>query len=81
MFNYISIEEFADSVIKNNKGQHNRKELIQDLTAVLEAKKNGASCMICGVPIWAASSAITGTNMCFTCTTGEVDDSDDYEIQ
>ena len=81
MFNYISIEEFADSVIENNKGQHDRKDLIQTLTDTLEAKRNGASCMICGAPIWAAGSAITGTNMCFTCTTGEADDSEDYEIE
>ena len=32
--------------------------------------------MICGAPIWAAGSAITGSNLCFTCTTGEADDSD-----
>ena len=37
--------------------------------------------MICGAPIWAAGSAITGTNMCFTCTTGEAADSEDYEIE
>ena len=47
----------------------------------LAAKKNGARCMICGAPIWAAGSAITGTNMCFTCTTGEADNSEDYEIE
>lgn len=35
---------------------------------------------ICGQPIWAAGSAITGTYMCFTCTTGEADGSGDYEI-
>ena len=43
--------------------------------------ESGARCMICGAPIWAAGSAITGTNMCFTCTTGEADDSEDYEIE
>ena len=37
--------------------------------------------MICGAPIWAAGSAITGTKMCFSCTTGEADDSEDYEIE
>ena len=30
---------------------------------------------------WAAGSAITGSNLCFTCTTGEANDSDDYEIE
>lgn len=37
--------------------------------------------MICGASIWAAGSAITGMNRCFTCTTGEADDSEDYEIE
>lgn len=67
--------------MKANKGQYKRANLIKALEETLEAKKKGAKCMICGQPIWAAGSAITGTYMCFTCTTGEADDSDDYEIQ
>ena len=81
MFSYISTEEFADNVMKNNKGQYKRKDLIEALATALEAKNNGATCIQCGAPIWAAGSGITGTYMCFTCTTGEADDSDDYEIQ
>lgn len=73
MFTYISIEEFADGVVKNNKDT-NRKELIASLREALAAKKSGA-------PIWAAGSGVTGTYLCFTCTTGEADDSDDYEIE
>jgi hypothetical protein len=80
MLTPISIEKFEDGVMKNNKG-YNRKELIQTLRETLEAKKKGAKCMICGAPIWAAGSAITGLNRCFTCTTGEADDSEDYEIK
>ncbi|MCX4371191.1 MAG: hypothetical protein OSJ58_05080 [Dysosmobacter sp.] len=80
MFVPISIEEFADSTMKNNKG-YNRKELIRTLEETLQAKKAGATCIICGAPIWAAGSAITGTYMCFTCTTGEADNSEDYEIE
>ena len=75
----ISIEKFADMVMKSNEG-YNRKELVEALQAALDARNYGAKCMICGQPIWAAGSAITGTNMCFTCTTGETDDSEDYEI-
>lgn len=75
----ISVEKFADMVMESNKG-YNRKELIESLQAALDAKNHGAKCIICGQPIWAAGSAITGTNMCFTCTTGEADDSEDYEI-
>ena len=76
----VSVEAFAQMVMKNNRGYH-REELIQTLQATLRDKENGAVCMICGAPIWAAGSAITGTYLCFTCTTGEADDSDDYEIE
>ena len=68
----ISVEKFADMVMKNNKGYH-KKELVKTLRETLAAKKNGARCMVCGAPIWAAGSAITGSNLCFTCTTGEAD--------
>ncbi len=80
MMQPISVEKFADMVMKNNKG-YQRKGLLQDLRGSLKAKQDGAKCMICGAPIWAAGSAITGTNRCFTCTTGEADDSEDYEIE
>lgn len=80
MLTPISIEKFADGVMKNNP-DYNRQELIQTLRETLDAKKNGVKCMICGTPIWAAGSAITGMNRCFTCTTREADDSEDYEIE
>jgi hypothetical protein len=76
----ISIEKFADMTAKANK-DINKKELIEDLKATLEAKKNGAKCMVCGSPIWAAGSSVTGSYMCFTCMTLESDDSEDYEIE
>lgn len=76
----ISIDKFADITVKSNKSMK-RNELIKSLQASLTAKKNGAKCCICGAPIWAAGSAITGSSMCFTCITHEADDSDDYEIQ
>lgn len=60
MFTYISIEEFADGVVKNNKDT-NRRELIASLREALAAKRSGARCMICGAPIWAAGSGVTGT--------------------
>lgn len=80
MFVPISVTEFADMVMENNK-DYNRKDLIRTLEDTLRAKRAGAKCMICGAPIWAAGSAITGSDMCFTCTTGEADDSEDYEIE
>lgn len=76
----ISIEVFASMVMKNNKG-YRKKELVKTLSDTLAAKKNGAKCMTCGAPIWAAGSAIIGSNLCFTCTTDEANDSDDYEME
>ena len=75
----IPIEEFAEMTVKTNKDM-NKSELIAALKHSLKAKNNGAKCIVCGSPIWAAGSAITGTNMCFSCTTLEADDSEDYEI-
>ena len=80
MMQPISIEEYAGMVLENNKG-YRKEDLLQALQQTLGAKKNGARCTICGAPIWAAGSAITGTNLCFTCATGEADDSEDYEIE
>ena len=80
MLNYVSIEEFADNVMENNPDM-DREELIEALRDTLADKHKGATCMVCGAPIWAAGSALTGSYLCFTCTTGEADDSDDYEIE
>ena len=75
----ISIEEFAEMTVKANQDM-NKSELITALKHSLEEKNNGAKRIVCGSPIWAAGSAITGTTMCFSCTTLEADDSEDYEI-
>ena len=75
----ISVKKFAEITAKGNK-DINKGELMTALNEALKRKNNGASCIICGRPIWAAGSAIVETDMCFTCITGEADDSDDYEI-
>ena len=75
----ISIEEFAEMTVKANLDM-NKSEFITSLKHSLKEKYNGAKCIVCGSPIWAAGSAITGTNMCFSCTTLEAYDSGDYEI-
>jgi RNA polymerase-binding transcription factor DksA len=75
----ILIEEFAKRTAQHNKDV-DEKALVKALKETLRAKKNGAKCCQCGQPIWAAGSAVTGVNMCFTCTTLESDDSEDYEV-
>ena len=79
MMTPISIEKFADLTVKNNPDT-NKSDLIESLREAVKRKNEGATCMICGQPIWAAGSAITGSYMCFSCTTGEADDSEDYEV-
>lgn len=79
MFAPISIDEFIKCHIKNNP-EENIKDLRCSLSQAAEAKKNGCTCMNCGQPIWAVGTAVVGWNGCFTCITGEADNSEDYEI-
>lgn len=65
----ISVEKFAEMTAKGN--HMNKSDFVKSLKAALEAKRKGVRCVICGQPIWAAGSGITGTYMCFTCTTGK----------
>ena len=74
----IPILEFTKSTAKNNPDT-DYDELVVALRAALKRKNNGAKCYQCSQPIWAAGSAIAGTDMCFTCIT-ESDDSEDYKV-
>lgn len=76
----VSIKEFAEKTIRANPNEYKKAELMASLKEALAAKQNGAKCPICGSPIWAAGSAVSGSYMCFSCMTGEADDSEDYEI-
>ena len=79
MFKPIDMESFVDITLKANKDLK-RNELEESLKEFVERKKNGAKCFCCGAPIWAIGSAMAGINMCFSCTTGDADNTDDYEI-
>lgn len=74
----ISLEEYVELHIKSNPDT-SREEITITLRGALEAYKEGAKCIVCGKPIWVIGSAF-GTNMCFTCITGEAIPEDDYEI-
>lgn len=76
----ITITEFVKQTIEANPDT-DAETLTVSCKEAFKAKHNGATCIICGASIWAAGSAITGTYMCFACMTGEMDDSEDYEIE
>ena len=76
----ITIEEFTKQFLKENKGI-NESELKANLAAAVKRKKSGAGCIQCDQPIWSVGSALAGTDMCFTCMTGETNHSDDLEIE
>lgn len=76
----ISIDKFVASYMKNNP-KEKRQDVIINLKSAVAAKHEGACCSQCGQPIWAIGTAIAGWNACFTCLTGEADDSEDYEIE
>jgi len=57
-----------------------RAKEIGDTRSLKELRKLAATdgqCEVCDAPIW----KFAGTGMCFTCTTGESDASDDYELR
>ena len=75
----ITVEEFAKKYVKGNRGEK-IEDVKSRLKAALREKLNGGKCHVCGSPIWAIGSALGGFEGCFTCITGESDDSEDYEI-
>jgi len=79
MFVPITIDDFVKSYIENNPEEKNNN-IREVLIETVADKKDGAKCNICKQPIWAIGSAIVGWNGCFTCITGEADESEDYEI-
>ena len=70
-FSMVSADEYFDLCESDPRtaGHHTRKELHEN------ARARG-SCENCGQPIW----RLVNNGMCFTCTTGESDASDDYEL-
>ncbi len=70
MFTYVTPKQYFDiQQASECKGMHTLKELIQ-------MSKNRGMCIVCGQPVWRLGDC----DMCFSCTTGEADNSDDYEL-
>ena len=78
MFTPITINDFIKN-FKKSSPKENAADIREALIRAVEAKKAGATCNICGQPIWAIGP-VTGTYRCFSCITGEADNSEDYEI-
>jgi hypothetical protein len=77
-FKPISIDKFTDLYQKNNPDT-DKDDLRKSLNHFKTLKLQGQKCG-CGNPIWIIGSAISGMG-CFTCITGETDNSNDYEIK
>ena len=77
-FTPISLEDYVELHLKSNPDT-SREEITTALRDALEAYKRGDKCLNCGNSIWVIGSAF-GSNMCFTCITGEAIPEDDYEI-
>ncbi len=73
----IKLEKYVELHLKANPGTK-RAELVARIEHALKAIKNGERCQ-CGQAIWVVGSAEAGL-ACFTCITGEVTPSEDYEI-
>jgi hypothetical protein len=73
----IALKDYVRKHLKGNPGSK-EAEVVKQLQSALAAYKAGKRCS-CGEPIWVIGSSQVG-HMCFTCTTGEADASDDYEI-
>jgi len=76
-FSPISFDDYVALHVEANRDE-NERDFRQRLKVAVDAKRAGQLCE-CGEPIWAIGSA-AAHYACFTCITGEVDPSDDYEI-
>lgn len=70
----ISLDEAVKKHVELNGGDP--AKIRAGFQAAIAKKKNGAKCLVCDQPVWAHG----GCGMCFSCTTGEADASDDYEF-
>ncbi|MEX1136838.1 MAG: hypothetical protein WEB89_08040 [Balneolales bacterium] len=77
-FRTISVDNFVE-MYKNNNPETDTENLKKSLKHFRALKLEGQKCD-CGNPIWAIGSAFSGQG-CFTCITGDKDNSNDYEIE
>jgi hypothetical protein len=70
----LALDEAIKKHIELNGGDE--ANVRAEMEKNIRMKKNGAKCCVCHQPIW----ALGGCDMCFSCTTGEADASEDYEF-
>lgn len=66
-FNYITCKEAAEKGLCGD---------IHDIKHYQKLARASGECEVCGQPVW----RFGGCGMCFPCTTGESDASNDYEL-
>ena len=79
MFTPIPKVDLAKKLHKENP-QIAVVEWIKKLSDAEDLKNRLAKCQ-CGAPIWIVGTALLGSPMCFTCITGNVDSTDDFELE
>lgn len=75
MFNYITPEE-AYKMEQESKHEGIRQLSLERLTKLAKEADKNKMCQCGQNPIWQYGEC----GLCFTCTTGEWDNSDDYEL-
>lgn len=73
----IGVKEYVKLHMKSNPDE-DPADLLRRFRICIGDSLAGARCH-CGEPIWVIGSVFAG-HACFTCTTGEADPSEDYEI-
>jgi len=70
-FKYLTPEKAKELDDNTERGRREPLKYYQELAS------NNSMCEVCGAnPVWKFGD----TGMCFACTTGEADASDDYEL-
>jgi hypothetical protein len=73
----IELSEYVRGFLRTSRGE-SADAVTKRLQSALDAYQAGSRCH-CGAPIWVIGSSEAG-NACYTCITGELDPSEDYEI-
>jgi len=68
------VPNFAEFITPEKAKELGDKRSLEELQSLAQSK---GKCDVCGEPVWKYG----GCGMCFSCTTGESDASEDYELK